>query len=139
MAGLFENLPYANFHELNLGWLVAKVKELSDLYDDLDLDGIFADIRAAIAGNTAAIASLNNRFAVLENGGYIENYIAALGTWIDNNLIELVSRIAVFAQFGLTNNGYFYVDIPESWDMITFSTGYDVNDPETYLHLMLNY
>lgn len=28
--GVFENLPYINFHELNLEWIVKKIKELED-------------------------------------------------------------------------------------------------------------
>lgn len=139
MAGLFENLPYTNFQDLNLDWLLKTVKKLDDLYDDLDIDGILADIRAAIAGNTEAIASLNARFEVLENGGYIENYIPALARWINENLQELVARIAVFVSFGLTADGYFYADIPESWSAIQFSTGYDPEVTSEYLHLILNY
>ena len=137
MAGAFENLPYSNFHELNLEWLLKTVKRLASQYDDLG--SILDDLEAAINGNTAAIASLNSRFQRLENGEYIENYIPALADWINNNLITLVSRIAKFVVFGLTDNGYFYADIPESWDEVQFSTGYDPEITEEYLHLILNY
>ena len=139
MAGLFENLPYTNYHSLNLDWLLKTVKKLDDLYDELDLDGILADIRAAIAGNTAAIESLNTRFQKLENGDYIENYIPALAAWINANLQELVARIAKFVVFGLTADGYFYADIPESWSEVQFGTGYDPEIPTEYMHLILNY
>ena len=137
MAGVFENLPYSNFHELNLGWLLETVKRLASQYDDLG--SILDDLEAAVNGNTAAIASLNARFQRLENGEYIENYIPALADWINNNLITLVSRIAKFVVFGLTDTGYFYADIPESWDEVQFSTGYDPEITEEYLHLILNY
>lgn len=137
MSGVFENLPYSNFHELNLGWLLETVKEMASQYDDLDT--ILDDLEAAVNGNTAAIASLNTRFQRLENGEYIENYIPALADWINNNLITLVSRIAKFVVFGLTDNGYFYADIPESWNEVQFSTGYDPEITEEYLHLILNY
>lgn len=137
MAGVFENLPYSNFHELNLGWLLETVKSLASQYDDLG--SILDDLEAAINGNTAAIASLNVRFQRLENGEYIENYIPALADWINNNLITLVSRIAKFVVFGLTDNGYFYADIPESWNEVQFSTGFDPEITEEYLHLILNY
>ena len=137
MAGVFENLPYSNFHELNLGWLLETVKTLASQYDDLG--SILDDLEAAVNGNTAAIASLNVRFQRLENGEYIENYIPALADWINNNLITLVSRIAKFVVFGLTDTGYFYADIPESWNEVQFSTGYDPEITEEYLHLILNY
>ena len=139
MAGLFENLPYTNYHSLNLDWLLKTVKKLDDLYQDLDIDGILSDIRAAIEGNTEAIKSLNTRFQKLENGDYIENYIPALAAWINANLQELVARIAKFVVFGLTADGYFYADIPESWSEVQFSTGYDPEIPTEYMHLILNY
>ena len=137
MSGLFENFPYTNFHEVNLGWVIKTVKELADQYGGVG--EMLDEISAAVSGNTAAIASLNTRFQRLENGEYIENYIPALADWINNNLIELVSRIAKFVVFGLTDNGYFYADIPESWEQVQFSTGYDPEIAMEYLHLIINY
>lgn len=139
MAGLYDNLPYTNFHEINLGWLINVVKDLAAKYDDLDIDGIIGELEAAINGNTAAIASLNARFSALENGAYIANYIPALSAWIDENLQEVIARAAKFVFFGLTDDGYFYVEIPESWEEIIFSTGYDESKPNEYLHLILTY
>ena len=31
---LFEQYPYTNFHELNLDWIIKKIKELDDKFDD---------------------------------------------------------------------------------------------------------
>lgn len=31
---LFENFPYTNFHELNLDWIIKKIKELDEKFDD---------------------------------------------------------------------------------------------------------
>ena len=139
MAGLYDNLPYTNFHELNLGWLVNTVKVLADKYEELDIEGTLEDLSQAIAGNTEAIASLNTRFAALENGAYIENYIPALARWINANLQEVIARVAKFVFFGITDDGYFYVDIPESWSDVQFSTGLDPSKPDEYLHLILTY
>ena len=139
MAGLYDNLPYTNFHELNLGWLVNTVKVLADKYEELDIEGTLEDLSQAIAGNTEAIASLNARFAALENGAYIENYIPALASWINANLQEVIARVAKFVFFGITDDGYFYVDIPESWSDVQFSTGLDPSKPDEYLHLILTY
>lgn len=33
--GLFENFPYTNFHEMNLDWIVNRMKEVSDAYKTL--------------------------------------------------------------------------------------------------------
>ena len=139
MAGLYDNLPYTNFHELNLGWLVNTVKVLADKYEELDIEGTLEDLNQAIAGNTEAIASLNTRFAALENGAYIENYIPALASWINANLQEVIARVAKFVFFGITDDGYFYVDIPESWSDVHFSTGLNESKPDEYLHLILTY
>lgn len=139
MAGLYDNLPYTNFHELNLGWLVNTVKVLADKYEELDIEGTLEDLSQAIAGNTEAIASLNARFAALENGAYIENYIPALASWINANLQEVIARVSKFVFFGITDDGYFYVDIPESWSDVQFSTGLDPSKPDEYLHLILTY
>ena len=139
MAGLYDNLPYTNFHELNLGWLVNTVKVLADKYEELDIEGTLEDLNQAIAGNTEAIASLNTRFAALENGAYIENYIPALASWINANLQEVIARVSKFVFFGITDDGYFYVDIPESWSDVQFSTGLNESKPDEYLHLILTY
>ena len=34
--GLFEQFPYANFHELNLDWILAKIKELDKKVDSIE-------------------------------------------------------------------------------------------------------
>ena len=37
---LFENFPYTNFHELNLDWIIKKMKELDDKFDEAIASGI---------------------------------------------------------------------------------------------------
>ena len=40
---LFEQFPYANFHELNLDWTIKTVKELSDKWANTDPDELEAE------------------------------------------------------------------------------------------------
>lgn len=47
--GVFENLPYTNFHELNLDWIVKKIKELeiktaslNAFVDEVSISGLIA-------------------------------------------------------------------------------------------------
>lgn len=44
--GLFEQFPYTNFHELNLDWIVSKVKEVVKEFDTLS--GSFDDLKAYV-------------------------------------------------------------------------------------------
>lgn len=136
---IFNEFPQTNFHELNLDWVIAVLKDLKDKYEDLDVEGIIGDLQEAITGNTAAIASLNTRFEALENGAYIDNYVVALRNWINANLQELVGDVVKFVQFGLTDSGYFYADVPQNWDNLQFSTGYDPSNSAEYMHLILTY
>lgn len=56
-------------------------------------------------------------------GGYLEQlYLDSLENWIDDNLKEIVPRIAKFVWFGLTDDGYFMAVIPENWKDVQFDT-----------------
>lgn len=43
--GLFEQFPYTNFHELNLDWILKKIKELDEKVDSIE-DRILAEANA---------------------------------------------------------------------------------------------
>lgn len=75
--GLFEQFPYTNFHELNLDWILKKVKEFDErlnqfrdtilaeanAYTDSQLSGIRADF-AKLEGDFAAFKlDVNKQFA----------------------------------------------------------------------------
>lgn len=53
--GVFEHFPYVNFHELNLSWIVNKLKELEDIIGSQIVDIV---ARAGVAANTQAIENL---------------------------------------------------------------------------------
>ena len=60
--GLFEQFPYANFHELNLDWILKKIKELNEKVDSIE-DRI---LKEANAYTDQQIAGLRRDFAELE-------------------------------------------------------------------------
>lgn len=60
--GLFEHFPYANFHELNLDWILQKIKELDEKVDSIE-DRI---LKEANAYTDQQIAGLRREFAELE-------------------------------------------------------------------------
>lgn len=61
--GLFEQFPYANFHELNLDWILKKIKELDEKVDSIE-DRI---LKQANAYTDQQIAGLRRDFAELES------------------------------------------------------------------------
>lgn len=60
--GLFEQFPYANFHELNLDWILKKIKELDEKVDSIE-DRI---LKEANAYTDQQIGLLRRDFAQLE-------------------------------------------------------------------------
>lgn len=71
--GLFEQFPYANFHELNLQWLMAKIKELESK-EPKDYDEIIAEIlrRLSIAEENI-VNNFNTLNTAIENAVRVEN------------------------------------------------------------------
>ena len=61
--GLFEQFPYSNFHELNLDWILTKIKELDEKVDSIE-DRI---LKEANAYTDQQIATLRREFNELEN------------------------------------------------------------------------
>lgn len=61
--GLFEQFPYSNFHELNLDWILQKIKELDEKVDSIE-DRI---LKEANAYTDQQIAILRREFNELEN------------------------------------------------------------------------
>lgn len=61
--GLFEQFPYANFHELNLDWILAKIKELDEKVDNIE-DRILAQ---ANAYTDRKVAEVQAEFNALES------------------------------------------------------------------------
>lgn len=60
--GLFEQFPYSNFHELNLDWILQKIKELDGKVDSIE-DRI---LKEANAYTDQQMAVLRRDFAELE-------------------------------------------------------------------------
>lgn len=61
--GLFEQFPYANFHELNLDWILKKIKELDEKVDSIE-DRILAEAKHY---TDEQIGELRTDFAELES------------------------------------------------------------------------
>lgn len=92
------------------------------------------DIKSLKAELDATLAELEK----VKNGEYVNLYIDALASWIDNNLQELVGRVVKYVFFGLTDDGYFIAYIPDTWDFINFDTIIQPENP-LYGHLLLQW
>lgn len=84
------------------------------------------------------VVQLQNDIEDLLNGEYIDNYVKALATWIDNNLQQLVAKVVKYVWFELDESGYFIAYIPDTWDFVNFGTELDP-DSEDYGKLVLEW
>ena len=106
--------------------LTDKMNEI--IQSENDYSSKFTEMVKTLNEFEQEVAKIGENVTDLMRGKYIENYITALSMWIDNNLQEVVGRIAKFVQFGITKDGYFYADIPENWSFLKFDTVVDEND-----------
>lgn len=119
---LFEKIPYTNFHDLNLDWIIKFIKKIGEDEESQNKD----------------ISDLKNRMTDAEK-------------WIDNfdpdyiresvlSFLESILARMIFVE--ITDSGYIVYHIPENWNTIIFNTtGLDINlelQPE-YGHLVLSY
>lgn len=130
--GFIAEYPYTDFEQLNLDWLLLKMKELIDAnnvsYQELQelahrVDGFEAFYDDIMAGD------------------FPEPFKVAFDHYIAENALDILGEAAKMVFFGLTDDGYFVAFIPESWDEITFgTTGLD-DFPAgiPYGHLTLSY
>lgn len=82
---VFENFPYTNYHELNLDWVIAKVKEYivkTDNFEDL-VNKTMEEQNAIIA---KAVEDLANGMEELRT--YIMENLQTIAQQIINELIE---------------------------------------------------
>lgn len=122
MARWFENLPYTNFHDLNLDWIVKLMKEISDAEDLQNTD--IADLKKRVSANEEWIDNFDPDF-------------------IRETVLSFISSILATMIFvEISDAGYIVYHIPDGWESIIFNTtGLDINlelQPE-YGHLVLSY
>lgn len=118
--GIFNNkYPYTDFHEMNLDWIIDKLKDL----DTDTIRQIIADLDAHLQGE---IDDIN---------AWISNYDASF-------VKDAVEKyIATMIMVEISDAGYIIYNIPETWDEIVFNTtDVDIVIPDVdYGHLVLSY
>ena len=131
--GFFNEYPYTDFHELNLDWILEKVKFLLKSVEDIE---------GWIETHKTEYEELKSLYDDIIAGRFPDSIKEAFYTWCVNNITDLVGQLVHSVFFGLTDSGYFVAYIPESWDDIVFkTTGYDtiVQLMPEYGHLVLSY
>lgn len=114
---LFNNFPYNRTEDLNLDWVLQKVKESKE-----EMDSTKTDIENYKKKMDAEFKKL---YDVQESQWNIIN-----GTWREM-LDKLVTTIIPqLITFGITDDGYFVAYIPEQWRDIQFFT--DVSDFDAF-------
>ena len=132
MFGFDNKYPYTDFHELNLDWVLNKIKANQD-----NIDEIFTIINAW--ADTAE--KIRELYQAIISGNFPPEIIAALTDWMRENALDIVGDLVHMVFFGLTLDGYFVAYVPESWDDITFNTSnYDISMPDVdFGRLVLSY
>lgn len=119
---LFENIPYTNFHDLNLDWIIKFMKKIGDDEELQNKD----------------ISDLKTRMDDAEE--WMENYNPP---YIRETVLAFLNSILAQMIFvEITDSGYIVYNIPENWDTITFNTtGLDIilEQQLEYGHLVLSY
>lgn len=69
------------------------------------------------------VAELQQEFEKFKESGFDEYYEKQIEQWMQDNAATLFEKLAKMVFFGLTDDGYFCIYVPESWSDITFDTG----------------
>lgn len=112
MSNFFNNYPYTDFHELNLDWVINKIKKIQD------------DIKSYEDDNDSIKKLVDD----------IQNDIDELNKWKDTINTEYISNIvkkyvSTMVYVFISNNGYIIYYIPDNWDDVHFNTtGLDISN-----------
>ena len=129
-TGFFTNeYPYTDFHEMNLSWVIAKIKELLDRIQNIE---------TWKAEYQETYDNLKQLYDDLMDGKFPPSFVDAMTKWISEYGVEIIAQKIKAVHFGLTNDGYFCAFIPKSWSDVQFDTVTNSDDP-LYGHLMLLY
>lgn len=128
----FIQYPYINETDLNLDYVLKKVRELIDAVNSLN----------AWKGEEAIkIDQIYKWYDDLMAGNLTPGLVNAINEWCRENIINIIGELVHMVFFGINDEGYFVAYIPEGWDDIIFSTtGLDITIPGLdYGRLVLSY
>lgn len=130
---MFREYPYTNLNDLNLDYILRKMKEY--------VDG-FAELTQWKEEHEMEYEELKAYIDALNSGDFPESFAVSMRLWLERNAFDIIGQMIKNVWFGLTDSGYFVAYIPESWQDIIFNTTeYDIFtelQPQ-FGHLVLSY
>lgn len=128
----FFEFPHTRTYDSDLGWLIKTVKKVCEEVENLDTWKVTHE---------EEYNQLKALYDAIMAGNFPEEVVNAFNKWATTNLPELLQSYVAAVFFGITEDGYFFADIPEAWNEIIFNTtGYDILISDTdFGHLTLTY
>lgn len=130
----WHTMPYTNFHDLNMDWLLNQMKDVIKTVQQFEQRIITAE--EAVKKIGYRVNDIENFIDGLKQGNMPVAMQNALRRWVADNLVPIVSDLIKMVFFGL-EDGHFVAYIPKAWKDIIFSTITDY-DSEYYGCLVLN-
>ena len=130
---MFNIYPYLNVNDLNLDWIISHFKEFIDEISSLE------EWRRT---HEQEYAELKSFMDAINAGNLPPAVYNKLRQWFFDNAFDLVGEMVKHIYFGLTDDGYFVVNIPRQWrDLVFSTTEYDIIVPlmPEYGHLVISY
>lgn len=128
----FNQYPYLNLQDLNLDYLLNRLK--TELTQIEDLENWKVE-------HEAEYEQLKALYDAVMSGNFPPTIIKAFYSWMSENALDLMGSLIDMVIVNITDDGYLIAYIPEGWDDIIFNTtGLDITIPGMdYGRLVLSY
>lgn len=115
---MFENIPYTNFHDLNMDWIITVVKDLLSKYSQLE-EAITSGIQSIDDKTQEGLSDLNAKMTELE--GLLDQWYQTHSQDIANALeAALISSQEAFSTFAEEKARQAAESIPEDYTELSY-------------------
>lgn len=100
------DFPYTDFHEINLDWILNKIKDLTNNFVELKKQN----------------ENLSSDFDILQKN-FDELVVYVESRFTDENIRKIIEKyLSTMIFIEISKNGYIIYNIPEQWSDIIFNT-----------------